>query len=317
MKPLKHEYKFDPSYSYSLEQLLLVSTPADPPGYDAFWAKRYAATIEVAPEATISEEKEQNGWREFKLSYQSTKGVRINGWALLPHGEIEKVIVSMHGYGGIDGPHYDFRPKNTAILFPCARGISLSKHDVISPNPMWHVLHDIQNRDNYVHGGCVEDIWVAVTVAQQLFPQAADRIGFMGISFGGGIGAIALGFDERIARAHLNVPSFGNQPLRMSLPTTGSGAAVQSMLKRKPDFLNSTLAYYDAAIAAKRILMPMHCACAMFDPMVAPPGQFAIFNAIPSEKILFVLRAGHHEYPEQHLETQQLSQELNEFFARL
>ena len=65
---------------------------------------------------------------------------------------------------------------------------------------------------------------------------------------------------------------------------TGSGAAVQAMLKRKPDFLHSTLAYYDAAIAAKRILIPMHCACAMFDPMVAPPGQFAVYNAIPSEK---------------------------------
>ena len=83
---------------------------------------------------------------------------------------------------------------------------------------MWHVLHDIQDRDRYVHGGCIEDIWVAVTAAQELFPSAANRIGFMGISFGGGIGAMALAFEERIQRGHLNVPSFGNQPLRMCLP---------------------------------------------------------------------------------------------------
>lgn len=317
MKPLKHEYKFDPSYSYSLEELLLVSAPADPPGYEAFWSRRYDRARSVSPHAKLHEEREVQGWRKFKLSYQSTDGIWIHGWALLPKGEIEKVIVSMHGYGGIEGPHYDFRPPNTAILFPCARGIAKSKHDVISPNPMWHVLHDIQDKEKYVHGGCVEDIWVGVTVAQELFPSVAHRIGFMGISFGGGIGAMALAFEERVLRAHLNVPSFGNQPLRMSLQTTGSGAAVQAMLKRKPDFLHSTLAYYDAAIAAKRILMPMHCACALFDPMVAPPGQFAVYNAIPSDKSLFILRAGHHEYPEQNRETEQLSQELNEFFASL
>lgn len=317
MKPLNHDYEFDPSYSYSLEELLLVSAPADPPGYEAFWSRHYATARSVCPEASLDEEQAAHGWRQFKLRYQSTRGITINGWALLPYEPIDRVIISMHGYGGIEGPDYTFRPPNTAILFPCARGLAASKQETISPNPMWHVLHDIQDRAQYIHGGCIEDIWVAVTAAQELFPSAAHRVGFKGISFGGGIGAMALAFEERVKQGHLNVPSFGNQALRMALKTTGSGAALQVMLKRKPDFLHSTLAYYDAATAAKRILMPMHFACALFDPVVAPPGQFAVYNAVPSDKSLFLLRAGHHAYPEQKSEAQQLAVELDKFFALL
>ena len=57
--------------------------------------------------------------------------------------------------------------------------------------------------------------------------MAARRLDYMGISFGGGIGALALPWDERFHRAHLNVPSFGHHPLRLTLPepdTTGSGS---------------------------------------------------------------------------------------------
>lgn len=59
-----------------------------------------------------------------------------------------------------------------------------------------------------------------------------------------------------------------------------------------------TLAYYDAAVAARYIRQPMHLAAARFDPAVAPPGQFAVYNGLPGPKELFVLNAGHFEHPE-------------------
>jgi len=64
----------------------------------------------------------------------------------------------------------------------------------------------------------------------------------MGISFGGGIGALAVPWEPRIAPGHLNVPTFGHQSLRLQLPTTGSGSAVQTFARRHVH-VAETLAY--------------------------------------------------------------------------
>ena len=77
------------------------------------------------------------------------------------------------------------------------------------------------------------------------------------------------------------------------------------------------MSYYDAATAAAWLKQPVHCALAMFDPMVAPPSQFGIYNNINSDKSLFVLEAGHHDYPTRAKQDQELLIELDEFFADL
>jgi cephalosporin-C deacetylase len=56
-------------------------------------------------------------------------------------------------------------------------------------------------------------------------------------------------------------------------------------------------------------------AAALFDPVVPPPGQLAIFNAIPEPfRRLFVLQAGHFDYADQKQQLRQLNQELASFF---
>jgi len=75
------------------------------------------------------------------------------------------------------------------------------------------------------------------------------------------------------------------------------------------------LAYYDAAVAARYIRQPMHLAPARFDPAVAPPGQFAIYNALPGPKELFVLTAGHFEHATSATEDRELLSELRGFFG--
>jgi cephalosporin-C deacetylase len=139
----------------------------------------------------------------------------------------------------------------------------------------------------------------------------------LGISFSGGIGALALAWEQRISRGHINIPTFGHHPLRLRLPTRGSTHSLQQFYSTHKKQTLNVLRYYDAALAAKRIAMPIHCACALFDPFVAPPAQFAIYNALPTTKELFVLNAGHHSYPEQEQQTQQLIAELDAFFAPL
>lgn len=272
--------------------------------------------VEPNPRLCISRETHPR-FRVHDLTYESTDGFPIRGWVLTPRvGSPRRGFVLGHGYGGIEAPPYDLPRDDGVYLVPCFRGLGRSQRPPISADPNWHVLHDIDSRENYILGGCVDDLWVGVSTLLLLFPELSGHIGYLGISFGGGIGAMAMARDARIARGHLNVPSFGHQPLRLALPSIGSAAAVQRCVGTQSR-IGDTLAYYDAAVAARSIRQPMHVAAARFDPAVAPPGQFAVYNAIPGDKRLFVLDAGHFDYPGRARQTQDLLAELWAFFAPL
>ena len=313
-----HGYPFDPSYGYGLTDLLAVEPPAPPPDLDRFWTARHAAALAVDPAPRLSRsESQHDGWQVLDVEYRSTNDVTIGGWLLVPRDRpVVRGMVVGHGYGGRDGPDTHLPIADAALLFPCCRGLSRSARHPISQDPYWHVLHDIHVRDRYILGGCVEDLWLAVSVLLDLFPWLAGRIGYAGISFGGGLGALAIPWDRRIARGHLSLPTFGHHPLRLSLPSTGSVSSVQHFHRDHPE-VTETLAYYDAAATAQRLAVPMHVAAALFDPMVPPPGQFAIYNAIPSRKQLFTLSAGHFDYAAAQQEERALLAQLRDFFADL
>ena len=318
-KPSTPPYGFDPSHGYDVDSLLKVGSPEEPEDYESFWKDRHEKALATQTLLNLSDAgREENGWRVFDMRYTSTDGVTIHGWVTLPiSGRVRKGIVVMHGYGGRTGPDFHLPFEDTALFFPCARGLGSSQHPPISSDPRWHLLHDIDKPRHYVHGGCVEDVWLAFSAMLRIFPHVEGHLGYLGISFGGGIGAMALAWDDRVSRAHFNVPSFGNHPLRLKLPTTGSGAAIQDYHRFHPRTTEKTLSYYDAATAARRIRIPVHCACALYDPMVAPAGQFAVFNALQGEKQLFQLTAGHHPHPREGEENARLLKELHQFFSHL
>jgi len=313
-----HGFPFDPTYGYNLASLLDIPAPTPPVDFAEFWKTRYWRALSIAPTAELRHAHWQHSrYRVFDLSYRSTDGVTISGWVLTPlHGDARRGFVVGHGYGGREGPDLDLPFADAALLFPCFRGLSRSARPDISAWPNEHVLCGIEDRHRYVIGGCVDDLWIAVSALRELFPEIGERIGYLGISFGGGIGALAIPWDHRIRRAHLNVPTFGHQALRLTLPTTGSGEAVRHYRFSHGNVME-TLAYYDAACAARHTRIPMHVAAALFDPVVAPPGQFAIYNALPDPKELFVLMAGHFDYPAKSEQERELSAALTRFFAPL
>lgn len=161
----------------------------------------------------------------------------------------------------------------------------------------------------------MSDIWVAVSALIRLCPEVTGHVGFSGMSFGGGIGALALAIDQRIARGHLVVPSFGNMPLWLTLPTTGSAHSVQSYRATHPEVVHS-LRLFDSATAATRISIPMLVAVARFDPVVAPPCQFTVANAVPTSNhhATVILDAGHVDYDGQQEEQALLSLRVRQFF---
>ncbi len=316
---VNHAYNFDPAYGYSLNQLLTVKSPKEPEDFDAFWQARYQKALTVAAKPHIQMiDKNKLGWQVYEINYCSTDELSIRGWLLVPaSGAIKRGFIVGHGYGGRNGPDFNLPFKDAALLFPCFRGLGLSQNPTISADPYWHVRHDIDKLNRYILGGCVEDLWLAVSAMLELFPDTAGRLGYLGVSFSGGVGALGLAWERRINRGHINVPSFGHHPLRLKLESLGSAHSVQQYYKKHKKQTLKVLRYYDAAIAAKRINIPMHCACALYDPCVAPPGQFAIFNALPEKKQLFILEAGHHCYPNQLKQEKALLDELELFFKPL
>jgi cephalosporin-C deacetylase len=315
--PTHHPYGFDPTYGLGLDALRAIKPPPAPPGFDDFWGARHDRALRVDPQPRLSEGRAGHpNWRVHDIVYTSTDEFRIGGWLLLPReGAVRRGLVVGHGYGGRDQPDFDIPVTQTAVLFPCFRGLSRSLRPPISSDPARHVLTGIDRADSYILGGCVEDLWLAVSVLTGLYPELDGRIGYSGISFGGGIGALAIPFDRRIDRGHLVVPTFANMPLWLTLPTVGSGHAVQNYQKTHKDVLQ-TLSLFDAAVAATRIEKPMLLAVARFDPAVAPPCQFSVANALPAsnDHETVVLDAGHFDYPGMQEQHALLSMKVRRFF---
>lgn len=313
-----HTFPFDPSYGMSRDDLLAIRPPEAPPGFDDFWKRRYMRALAVDPQPSFRKSGLTDPrWHIFDISYRSTGDFRISGWLLLPRqGSIRRGLVAGHGYGGRDKPDLDLPVEETAILFPCFRGLSRSARPPVSQDPAWHVLDHIDRRDDYIIGGCVDDLWLAVSVLTSLYPWIGNRTGYCGTSFGGGIGALAIPFDPRIDRGYLNVPTFGNRPLSLKLPTTGSAHALQLYSRTHPEVLE-TLRLFDAATAATRIRIPMLVAPALFDPAVPPPCQFAVANALPAEEFneIFILDAGHFEYARGAMQNAELREKIGQFFG--
>jgi len=310
----KHSYDFDPTYGYDFERLKHVKASIPPADFTDFWQQKYQQALQVTPYLSLQDTgRVTNHWRIFDCYYNSTDGIRIGGWLLLPEKDkVNGAIIWTHGYGGIDDPDTSWKLKHTALLIPCFRGISRSAHEPISNKPHWHVLHNIQDKEQYILGGCVQDIWCGISAVITLFPNIGKKIGLIGNSLGGGLSIFATAFDKRIERSHFHVPTFGNTTLRLTMPTAGSTQALINYADK--DTLSNTLPYFDTSCAAKYLTQCTHWGLALFDPYVAPPGQFSAYNACEGKKTLFLLDAGHFIYCGEGKQRRDLRKQIEHFF---
>ncbi|MBO1336992.1 acetylxylan esterase [Streptomyces sp. VRA16 Mangrove soil] len=336
MTAFAHDFPFDPTYGYTLDDLLAVPGPGDAPDdFDAFWRGRYerARAVETRPEIGRLVE-ERDGVRIFEVTYASVGGVRLGGWLVLPAegagaeagaGAVEHGFVIGHGYGGRDaaGPDVPLPLPRSAAILPCVRGmVERGLVDGVPSVSAEHVLHGIAARETYVIGECVADLWCAASALLELVPELGESVaggqglGYLGESFGGGLGALALPWDDRFAAGELTVPTFGNHPLRLTLDCIGSGASVRRYRETHPEVVD-VLRYFDAATAAERIGVPVLVAAALFDPSVPPPGQFAVFNSLGGDAELMVLEAGHFEFAGLEAMRGELASAKGEFFGRV
>lgn len=311
-----HNFPFDPTYGYDEAALRGVDTPPAPADFDDFWRATHAEALTVPTNPTRRELPcSRRGYQLFEVEYDAWGDCRIGGWLLVPQDTpIRCGFVCGHGYGGREAPDLWLPRDDAAALFPCARGFHRSARSDLPCTAAQHVVHGIESRETYLHRGCATDLWAAVTVLTELVPEVGQTLFYVGGSFGGGMGAMMLPWDPRFQRGYLGVPSFGHHPIRLDCPCVGSGEAVRSYERQHPE-LREVLAYYDTAIHATRITIPLLVMCARFDPAVPPPGQFAVYNALPGEKELVIQSAGHFEYPGAVAEGRALAARQRTWFA--
>ncbi len=314
----KSALPIDASFGYSIQDLLEVEPlPQLPEGGEAYWRMRYQRALQVNAKISLEGAEEvRETCRVQVVRFASSDGRRLGGWLLRPvRGEVKRLVVMGHGYGPVPADQ-GLQWEETACLFFCARGFAaLSTFDDLPSEVIGHVIHGIEERDQYIHGWCAEDVWCAVNALREVYPDETLPLYYYGGSFGGGIGALAVPWDSRITASYLEVPSFGNHPLRLQHPCLGSGEVVRLKYLKKPQ-VAETLRWFDAAATMACAVNPVMFACAILDPVVPPFGQFSIWRAHPGKKRLLVCPAGHLEYPTLEECLIHKNAEVNRWFAR-
>lgn len=318
--PLPHSFPFDPTGGYSSEQLRqLRPVIEEPSDFADFWRGTFAEAMRAPLDWSVraSAHPGTDEIEVLDIKFAGMLGNRIGGWLTRPRNQtITRGFLIGHGYGGRDTPDLGIPADGYASIQPVCTGLpTRSLHPGIPSQGGEHVLHGINHRETYVHRHCVMDLWRAASVLHEAVPESRPRLDYMGGSFGGGIGALVLPWDDRIRSAYLCVPSFGNHPLRLQLPCSGSGEAVRLLAQQQPG-IRPVLSYFDAALAARHTRIPVVVAAAAFDPAVPPAGQYSVYHSLGGPKQLYPLTAGHYDgYPGQSREDLEIQVLLRRFFA--
>ena len=305
---------FDATYGYTLDDLMACGAPGNEPAdFDEFWAGVRAESLAVEPDPEIGpwEPVGPDGVTVATISVTSLDGARLNGWLARSPGELRRALVIGHGYGGRGEPKLEL-PQGCLSIQLVSRGQPGSEQPGMPSDPWEHVLWGIESPRSYSHTGSTADQWVATTVVAGLAPGAP--IGYEGGSFGGGIGVLAAAYEDRFDAVQVTVPSFGNHPLRITLPCTGSGKSIQEHAVDHPEVID-VLRYVDSATAATRVRVPVLCVTALADPGVPPPGQFAVATSLAGPTWLHVQPGGHSEWDGQLQDLAESARQVAEFWT--
>lgn len=125
---LRHDFPFDPTYGYGLDQLRSVGAPPSPADFSSFWRDTYEQFRQGDLNLTSREiDCPHEDFQLFEVAFDSLGGVRIGAWLTRPRGPAPASggWVVGHGYGGRSGPDYQLPGPAAPAIFPCARGFDL------------------------------------------------------------------------------------------------------------------------------------------------------------------------------------------------
>ncbi|MBO7148191.1 MAG: acetylxylan esterase [Lentisphaeria bacterium] len=288
----EHSFPFDPTNGMTCEELLKIKAPEAPADFKSFWEENYNLVMSHVPTYFIEREiwSPDPGVRIYLIRVKNWDNTEFSMWLCRPEESKGGLLIGQ-GYGNPAVPAEKF-DLGLTICHPCVRGLGRSQCKEIPWKASLHVLHGIRSKETYILRGVITDLWMAVSVMIDMFPDTVSNLNYEGASMGGGMGALMLPWDKRFKAAHLAVPTFGSA-IRFDYQSTGSGEACRQYVQDHPEALD-VLAYFDASVSAQYLNIPVLVTPALFDPCVAPAGQFSVANSIPEKnRILKIREVGH------------------------
>ena len=280
--------------SWSREELLQIKGDTPVAGFKEFWQKQYSAAREWKCAYTVERElwTPSADCRIYQIRFTSIDGFSIGMWLSRPAVSTGGAI-SAHGYGNPSVPPLPVSPGRT-IAMPCVRGLGLSQCKEIPWQTWEHAAYGFHDPEKYVITAGVRDLWIALTIMIDMFPDTANNILCNGSSLGGGMGAMCIPWDERIHYGELNVPTLGGRILLdYPMPPNTPGETRRQKALESPEGMK-IIDFCNGSAAAQFIKVPTIVTPALCDKVVPPPGQFAIANSIPEPyRHLYIREVGH------------------------
>ena len=280
--------------SFTKEELLRIQGDTPVEGFEEFWKAQYAAARNWKCSYAIEGElwSPSPDCRIYKIRFNSIDGIPIGMWLVRPAVSTGGML-SAHGYGNPSVPPVAVSPGRT-IAVPCVRGLGLSQCREIPWRPDAHAVHGFDSPEHYVITGAVRDLWIALTIMIDLFPDTAENIVCGGGSLGGGMSTMCIPWDARIHYGDVNIPTLGGRILLEHPVAPGSAGEARRLKALESEDAMRIIDFCNAAAAARFIRVPTIVTPALCDKVVPPPGQFAIANSIPEKyRIMRIRDVGH------------------------
>lgn len=286
-----------------------------PDDFDAFWDTALAEMHSLDPQIELIPHKLNAAFAEcFDLYFTGVGGARVHAKYLRPKAAAEPhpAVLMFHGYSGSSGAWNDklnYVGQGFSVAALDARGQGGLSEDLGGAHGTTLRGHIIRGLDDVPEKLLFRQIFLDTAQLARIvmgFPEvAADRVGAMGGSQGGGLTLACAALEPAIKRAAPVFPFLCDylRVWEMDLAVAAYEELRQFLrqfdpLHERMQEMFSRLGYIDNQFLAPRIRAEVMMGTGLMDTVCPPSSQFAAYNRIRSEKS-YVLYPdfGHEDLP--------------------
>ncbi len=267
----------------------IVSLPDSQPDFDEFWQRTLDELAAVAPEYSMTEEKDKSnkGGKVYRVKMKSLGGVEVQGYLTMPAKASKKhtmpVLVHYMGYGSKPWHAEPYEGMERIEFVLSTRGQGLN--EPTNTYGDWAV-YGLGDRDSFYYRGAFMDLVRAIDFVCSL-PEVDQRYIFAeGGSQGGAFTLVACSLDKRIRAAAPWIPFLSDYPDYFKIVHWPA----EVIFKKQQETgisnrdLYKMLSYFDVKNFTRRITCPILMGVGLQDPTCPPHTNFAGYNLISSQK---------------------------------
>jgi len=248
-----------------------------------YWSQTLAQLNAFGAHVEITKrERSYGGLCLQELTFRSFNNAIIHGYLLTPESvESGPLIVYTHGYMGSCDILWSWAKQGASVFGVDIRGFGKSRNAINDISPHGYVLTGVESETTSILRGAICDYIRAVQVARELLQNRQQATVLYGRSFGGALASIAAGLTQYADILVSAVPTFAWAEGRRELVTQGSGAEINSYLKKFPEAeaeVMHVLSYFDTMNFAPMIKSQALIGVGLKDPVVPAETVYAFIN---------------------------------------